>query len=303
MKRYETSYFFREGVRGIFLHGFMSFAAVGVIVACLLIMGSFALLAVNLDAMIRDIQGNNEILVIIDEAMTSDEAKNFGSKLNQNDDLMENIERADYVPRDEALTEFADRMDEGYRELLQGLHDNNPLRDRYVILLKDADRMQETVKKLEALSGVVKVYARMDIVEELGQIRNAANAICLLLIVILMAVSVFIVSNTIKLATFDRKEEIAVMRVVGATKRFIRWPFVIEGFLLGLLGAVIAFFLQWRVYDQFVNFLSRVVGNMPMLRTVAVGDLLWPVLAIFLLAGFLAGMGGSVLTIRKFLRV
>ena len=303
MKRYETSYFFREGVRGVFLHGFMSFAAVGVIVACLLIMGSFALLAFNLDAIIRGIQGNNEILVMINDSLSSDEAKQFGTDLAKNEEIMDNIERATFVSKDIALTEFAGKVDEEYRSLILGFYNDNPLRDRYVILLKDVDRMQETIDMLEMMPGAADVLARQDIVRDLGLVRNAVNAICLLLIVILMAVSVFIVSNTVKLATFDRREEIAIMRVVGATKRFIRWPFVIEGFLLGLMGAVVAFFLQWRVYGLFVGSIAQLISSIPLVKTIPFGEILWAVLAVFMLAGFLAGMGGSVLTIRKFLRV
>ncbi|MCL2747121.1 MAG: permease-like cell division protein FtsX [Oscillospiraceae bacterium] len=302
MKRYETSYFFREGIRGIFLHGFMSFAAVGVIVACLLIMGSFSLLALNLDNMIQELQNNNEVLVVLDETMTSDEAKQFGTDLAKNEAIMRNVQSAELISRDEALEVFSGKVDPETNFLL-GFGDDNPLRDRYRVQIMDADLMQETIDALELLPGVAVVHARLDIVEDLGQIRDTVNTICLLLIVILMAVSIFIISNTIKLATFDRREEIAVMRMVGATKRFIRWPFVIEGFMLGLLGSIVAFFLQWRLYDVFAGFLARMVGRIPMIHALNVGDVLLPVLAIFLLAGFLAGIGGSVLTIRKFLRV
>jgi cell division transport system permease protein len=303
MKRYETSYFFREGVRGIFLHGFMSFAAVGVIVACLLIMGSFALLAYNLDAMIREIEGTNEILVILDESLSPDEAKQFGTDLAKNKDLMENIQEAAFIPRDRVLENFISLYDEEDRLAFEGFRSDNPMRDQYTLLLIDVERMEETVAALEKLSGVAVVNARPDIVQQLGYLRSAVNAVSLLLIVILMAVSVFIISNTIKLATFDRREEIAIMRVVGATKSFIRWPFLIEGFLLGLLGAILAFFLQWRVYGMFTGSLARFLSGFMRLQTVSFGEILLPVLAVFLLAGFLAGMGGSVLTIRKFLRV
>ena len=299
MKRHETSYFFREGVRGIFLHGFMSFAAVGVIVACLLIMGSFALLAYNLDVMIQEVQGSNEILVIVDETLSRSEAKSLSSEFQH----IDNIARADFVTKEEALKEFSGKMEEEDRWLFEGMDENNLLRDRYVVQLEDTGRMQETADKLERLPGVARVTARPDIVDKLGQVRNADNAICLLLIVILMAVSVFIISNTIKLATFDRREEIAIMRVVGATKRFIRWPFIIEGFLLGLMGAVIAFFLQWRIYGMFVNSIQNMLSSITLIQSIPFSEILWPVLAVFLLAGFLAGMGGSVLTIRKFLRV
>jgi len=298
MKKYETGYFIREGVRGIFLHGFMSFAAVGVIVACLLIMGSFSLLAFNMDSMIRDVQGDNELLVFIEETLTRDQALSLGTEIAQ----IENVYRRDFVTRDQALDEYTDKMDEENRWLFEGL-DDNPLRDRYIVHLEDVERMQETIEELESLPGVAWINARPDIVQQLGKMRSAVNAICLLLIVMLMAVSVFIISNTIKLATFARREEIGIMRVVGATKQFIRWPFIIEGFLLGLMGAVIAFLLQWRVYGIFVNSIQNMLSSVALIRSVPFGEILWPMLAVFLLAGFLAGVGGSVLTIRRFLKI
>lgn len=299
MKRHETSYFFREGVRGVFLHGFMSFAAVGVIVACLLIMGSFALLAYNLDSIIKGIQNSNEILVVIDESLSESEARSVGSKIS----LLDNVSESEYVSKKEALEDFSKKVDEEYRSLIEGLWDHNPLRDRFVVHLFNVESMKDTVAQLKTIPGVAQVHARLDIAQELIRLRNAMNAISLVLIIILMAVSVFIIANTVKLATFDRREEIAIMRVVGATKSFIRWPFVIEGFLLGLLGAIIAFFLQWRVYSMLVNSISDGLKNITFVKTVPFGEIFLPVLLVFMLAGFLVGMGGSVLTIRKFLKV
>lgn len=299
MKRYETGYFFREGIRGLFLHGFMSFAAIGVIVACLLIMGSFSLLAYNIDAIIRDIQNSNEISVIIDESLSEAEAKNVGSRVN----LIENVYEAVYISKDKALESFGQGMDEKYTDLILGLKEDNPLRHRLQVRLIDASLMADTVKDIEKISGIAKVNAPLEITEGILSVRNVINAISVALIVILLAVSVFIISNTVRLATFARREEIAIMRVVGATKRFIRWPFVIEGFLLGLIGAVIAFFLQWSVYSAMVKQISEGLRSITMVQTVAFGEIMAPVLLIFILTGFFVGMGGSVLTIRRFLKV
>ncbi len=299
MKRHETSYFFREGIRGIFLHGFMSFAAVGVIVACLLIMGSFALLAYNLDSIIKGIQNSNEILVVVDESLSDAEARSVGTKINQLDNVSDSV----FVSKEEALQDFSERVDEQYRTLIQGLEQTNPLRNRFMVRLFDVESMEDTATQLRSLTGVAEVYARLDIATELIRLRNAMNTISLVLIIILMAVSIFIISNTVKLATFDRREEIGIMRVVGATKSFIRWPFVVEGFLLGLFGAVIAFFLQWNIYTLLVRSITNGLGNISLVKTVSFGEIFLPVLAVFVLAGFLVGVGGSVLTIRKFLKV
>ncbi|MDR2670277.1 MAG: permease-like cell division protein FtsX [Oscillospiraceae bacterium] len=299
MKRYETSYFFREGVRGIFLHGFMSFAAIGVIVACLLIMGSFSLLAYNLNALIGDIQNSSEIYVFVDETLSDAEARSVGTRINR----LDNVDISTFVSRDEALVQFGERLDEEYSALIEGLEQDNPLRHRYVVRLIDTERMAETVAQLQNVPGVDQVNARLDITENILLVRGVVNTVSLALIVVLLAVSVFIISNTVKLATFDRREEIAIMRVVGATKRFIRWPFVIEGFLLGLTGAVAAFFLQWGLYLSLSRRVTEGLKNIALVQMAPFDEILPAVLLVFLLVGFLVGMGGSLLTIRRFMRV
>ncbi|MDR0671629.1 MAG: permease-like cell division protein FtsX [Oscillospiraceae bacterium] len=299
MKRYETSYFFREGVRGVFLHGFMSFAAIGVIVACLLIMGSFSLLAYNLNELIGDIQNSSEIYVFVDEALSDAEARSVGTRINR----LDNVDISTFVSKDEALTQFGERLNEEYSALIEGLERDNPLRHRYVVRLIDTAQMAETAEQLRGVPGVDQVNARLDITENILLVRGVVNTVSLALIVVLLAVSVFIISNTVKLATFDRREEIAIMRVVGATKRFIRWPFVVEGFLLGLTGAVAAFFLQWSLYASLSRRVTEGLKNIALVQMAPFDEILPAVLLVFLLVGFLVGVGGSLLTIRRFMKV
>ncbi len=300
MKRHEISYFFREGIRGIFLHGFSNFVAVGVIVACLLIMGSFTLVAFNIDRAIVGVQNSNEILIYVDETMSASEAEyKVGSRINQND----NVARSDFIDKDKALAEFGEKMDPAYRDLLAGMEKDNSLRHRYRVLLRDISQLSETIVQLEAIPGVAKVAVRQDIVESLGSVRRVVNSICLILILALLCVSLFIIAKTVKLATFDRREEIGIMRIVGATKGFVRLPFVIEGFLLGLIAAVIALFLQWSIYSFLSDRVSEGLSGITQIQTVPFSDMTLPVLLIFVLTGFLVGMGGSLITIRKFLKV
>ncbi len=299
MKRYETKYFVQEGIRGVFLHGFVSFAAVGVIVACLLIMGSVALLAYNVDQIIQGIQEENVVMVIIDETLIGSEARSVGTRINALDNIADSV----YVSKDEALQSFSETIEPKYRSLIDGLVNDNPLRDRFLVHLIDLNEMANTVAALEKVPGVAAVNAKIDSAEKFIDVRNVVNKICLVLIIVLMGVSIFITSNTIKLATFDRREEIGIMRVVGATKRFIRWPFVIEGFILGLVGAVVAFILQMNVYSMLLGDIISGLSGVVRVNTIAFGEIFWPVLLIFLLAGFLVGVFGSVFTIRKFLKV
>ena len=133
-------------------------------------------------------------------------------------------------------------------------------------------------------------------------VRNIATVICLTLIAVLFVVSMFIISNTIKLTTFDRRDEIAIMKMVGATNGFIRWPFVYEGFMLGLTGAILAFLLQWGLYEA----IAQGVANNDTLQLLSIVPFqqLWkPVGGVFLGAGILIGVGGSLSAIRRFLQV
>lgn len=295
MKRYDTSYFFREGIRGIFLHGFTSFAAIGVISACLIIMGSFVLLAANLNNVIQIAEKENELLVYIDESYSDSDARSVGSRIN----VLDNVADCKFVDKNDALSEYSEKLGEN-QELLAGFQQNNPLRHRFRVFLRDISLMKETAADIEAIPGVARVSADEDISQGLIAARRVVNTVSVTLIIVLMSVSVFIISNTVKLATFDRREEIAIMRVVGATNAFIRWPFVVEGFLLGSLAGAIAFFLQWGLYSYVTDTVLREIADTFM---IGFGEMFFPMLLAFLISGFLVGVFGSVLTIRKFLRV
>ena len=150
--------------------------------------------------------------------------------------------------------------------------------------------------------GIAEVTAIEDISDGFITLRNVATVVCVALIMILFLVSVFIISNTIKLTTFDRREEIAIMRMVGARNSFIRWPFVFEGFLLGVFSGVIAFMLQWVLYEG----VARSVGesqSLQLIRVVEFREFWKPVGLSFLAAGLVMGVGGSLSAIRKFLHV
>ena len=288
-------YFFREGSRNMFSHGFMSFAAIGITVACLLIMGTFSLVAYNADYNLKNLQKENAILAFIDESLSDEDARALQSKV----EAVSNVGDVTFVSREEARDSYVAQYDEDdlYADLDAGI-----FRHRFVVHLQDENRLAETAEALRQVDGIAKVRADEAISQGFITARNVAGVISVALIAILLVVSVFIISNTIKLTTFDRRDEIAIMKMVGATNGFIRWPFVFEGLLLGLFGAVIAFFLQWLLYNAIA---SGIAGSdsLQILRVVSFRKIGWPVGGVFLLAGILVGVGGSLTAIRKFLRV
>ena len=295
MAKHDFRYFAHEGLSNMFSHGFMSFAAIGITVACLLIMGTFTLVAVNANGLLEDLEQENEILAYVDDTYTEAQAKALQKKL----EAIPNVTSATYISKQEATKDFAAKYPD--EALFQGL-DPEIFRDRYAIKVADLEQQGQTVEQVEALEGIAKVNAHEEIAGGFVTVRNVATVVCVALIAILFVVSVFIISNTIKLTTFDRRDEIAIMRMVGATNGFIRWPFVYEGFLLGFLSAAIAFFLQWGLYAA----VAQGVDTNDTLQLIHIIPFqqLWPAVAgIFAAAGIVIGVGGSLSAIRKFLQV
>ena len=295
MKKNNIGYLLREGIRGVFLHGFMSFAAIWVTVACLLIMGTFGLVLFNLNEMILELEQDNEVLVYIDETYSEAEAKSVGSQIN----MITNVFQAEFISRDQALADFvAEQQDEA---LFAGL-ESSTFRDRFVVSMVNNSLMRQTCEEIQSINGVADVEAHYEIQEGFQTIQNILNMAALIIIAVLFVVSMLIISNTVKLAMYDRKEEIAIMKMVGATNGFIRWPFVVEGFILGFSASVLAFFLQWGLY----NFLESQITKMDTLQLftmVPFIEVIELVAIAYAIVGFLVGVVGSLLSIRKFLKV
>ncbi len=293
MKTNNFKYLMKEGIRGIFLRGFMSFAAVCVTVACLLIIGSFSALLYNVNVKVEEEAESAQILCIIDENFSEAEAKSVGSKVN----MIPNVKQATFVSREEALKEFSQKYEDVFASV-----DPQSLRDRFELTLEDNTIMEETVKQLEEVTGVAEVIAPMELAEDFASLQYILRIVSGVVIALLLVVSLLIIANTVKLAMYDRKDEIAIMKMVGATNGFIRLPFVVEGMLLGLFGAAVAFFTEWALYDALVEWMNG-VASMELLDFVPFETLLVPLLVVFIAAGLFVGLVGSFSSIRKFLDV
>ena len=295
MKKNNIGYLLREGFRGVFLHGFMSFAAVCVTVACLIIMGTFSLVLYNVHVMIVDLEKENQVLVYIDEDYSEAEAKSVGSRIN----LISNVHEAKFVSRVQALDNFVGKQSD--TTAFNGV-DASILRDRYEVTVEDNSLLEQTVAEIEKIDGVAEVSAHYEIANGFQSLQKVLNIASMVIIIVLFVVSLFIISNTVKLAMYSRSEEIAIMKMVGATNSFIRLPFVVEGFILGMLGAVIAFFLEWGLYD-FLQAKIAVVDTLRLFQIVPFAEVIELVAISYALTGFAVGVVGSLLSIRKFLKV
>ena len=289
-------YLLKEGIRGIFKHGFMSFAAVCVTVACLLIVGVFSSLIYNLILIVDDLNKTNEVIAFVDKDLNIDDAKSISNDFQS----IDGIYNATFVTKEEALVEFKEdhKNDKAFESV-----EASYLRDRYEIVLEDGVDLPSMVATLEKVPGIAEVKANYILAQGFATLQNMLNIVSVAVIVILLAVSLLIISNTVKIAMYDRKDEIAIMKMVGATNGFIRTPFVVEGFTLGMLGAGIAFGIEWALYDGLVGRIEQMEMAKNFLKFVPFTELLGPMVATFVGAGLFVGVVGSWTSIRKFLNV
>ena len=275
MKLNRFNYLIAQGVKNIFTHGFMSFASITIIIACLLIMGSFSMLTLNIDKNIDRLQNQNEVIAYVDETLSEDEARAIEPKIA----ALDNVASVTFVTREQAMQTFTAEYDS---DLFDNI-DASFFRHRYVVTLNDLSLMKDMQAALKNIDGIADVTAHLDYAENFITFRN-------------------IVSVVSVVATFGRREEIAIMKMVGATNRFIRLPFVVEGLVLGLVGGLVAFLLQFGLYSLIVG---KIMSTMAagIITVLPFSTVALPLLLVFLGVGVLVGVFGGLTAIRNYLKV
>ena len=211
-----------------------------------------------------------------------------------------NVASATFVTKEQAWEDFKAQHDD--KSYVFDESSPSTLRDRFVIHVDDIQLMSDTVTQVKEVSGIARVQASLEIADGFVMLRNVASAVAIILVVMLGIISISIIANTIKLSTFTRRDEIAIMKMCGATNWFVRWPFLVEGVILGVAGGIIAFFVQWGIYGLIVNAMAK-SGILSIISTVPFASMSHLVLLVFLGAGFAIGAGGSAMAIQKFLKV
>ena len=294
LSRNQFGYYIKEGISSIFTHSLMSFASVCIIAAFLIIMGAFILLAANINGIIGELEDENIILAYIDENLSEADARALGPTLLR----IPNVTEVKFITSQEALYSFIGRYDDTdqFAEVKQDW-----LRHRYAVYVSDVALISQTQNELRGVYGIEKVSANLKIAQGLVTVRNIVSGVSVAIVTVLLAISLFIMSNTIKLATFERREEIAIMKIVGATNSFIRWPFIYEGFILGVTGSLSAFVALWALY-RFVT--SRVIAfEAVFLSLIPFSNTSLPLFILFAAIGFGVGVGGSGMALNKYLKV
>ncbi|WP_243414632.1 permease-like cell division protein FtsX [Sporosalibacterium faouarense] len=293
------SYMIKQGFVSMWKNRMMSFASVGSVTAALLILGVILLLILNINNIATVTQNQfDEVVVYLEEDVDQSDTERIGDAINEFDGILSVI----YQSKEQALEIMKQNLGEnGY--LLEGLEEENPLPNSYVIQLKDLKYADDVVMRLEGLTGVEDIRYLKDVLDQLMTIANTVRLGGFIIIGFLILISIFIISNTIKLTVAARKREINIMKYVGATNGFIRGPFVVEGMLLGLIGAVISIAVVYFGYKYLFTVLNEELYVLFTVYLVPYYKIFQDITIIFVSIGVGIGVIGSVLSIRKFLKV
>lgn len=289
-------YYIKEGLRNVFTHGFMSIAAVIAMVVCLFLTGIVTMVSYNLDINIINLQKSSEVVIFIEDTLSTREAKALGSEFNK----ISNIASMDFQSRDEALETYRVELGEDAAILDSFDADNNPFRNGFTFTLKDPELLDETLAQIRAVEGVARIRADEKTVNSLLKVQSAFRMVSAAMIIVMALISIFIISNTVKLAMFSRREEISIQKMVGATNWFIRWPFVIEGLFIGAIAGGLTYLALWGSYNELA---LLIVTTLPSFKMLAFESLWGQILGILVGIGALLGIGGSVTSIRRFMNV
>ena len=295
MKGASLGYLTREGFRNIWVNRLLSLATIMVLISCLIIVGSGSLIFLNINAVLDLIEGQNVVMVYVNDDADDYMTQALGVQLEAHTNVLE----VEFVPREEAFQ----RQIESYGENAEVLKGLSPeiLPDAYKVTVKDLELFDATVGEIKNLDNVLQIKENSDLAGKLASIRNAVTYISIGIVAILFFVSLFIVSNTIRITIYNRRLEISIMKAVGATNAFIRWPFMVEGILLGIFSAILGLGIQYGVY----SIASIWLGNMlSMLGGEAVNflDYVWVIFGIFAFIGVVIGAFGSIISLNKYLK-
>ncbi len=291
-----VKYFFVQGVKGLVSNSLMTLASIGIVIASLVLFGFFLLFGMNLNAVGEQIKEQCEINVYMPNEMSRDGVREIGSALSE----IEYVKEAQLYTKEERLQNYREGVYQERAEVIDTLEEDNPLRDAYILVLEDVTKANEVASAAAKIEGVQEVVNRQDLIQQILSITNTVKHVSVWLLLILAFISVFIISNTIKLGMFSRRKEINIMKFVGATNWFIRWPFIIEGMLIGAVGAACAFFIVMLGYGSVLPTVQEFMGNIELLTS---AEVIKMVIALFLVMGMGIGMTGSGLSIRKHLHV
>lgn len=295
MKGTSLKYLTHEGFRNVWVNRLMSLASVTVLMACLIIMGAGIMIYFNINNVVDKVQSQNVVMVYVADDASEDETTQIGTSLKG----ISNVESCEFVPKEVAFQEQIQSMG-GDAALFEGF-DELPLPDAYKVTVKDLSQFETTVSQIKQINKVDSVRENSDLASKLLSLRHAVSIVSVGLVVMLFLVALFIISNTIRITMFSRKLEISIMKAVGATNWFIRWPFMIEGMILGTISGIVSLGVLWGLYavaeKVFAQTLSLIGFSL-----VPFSGYWWQILLVFVAIGLFTGGFGSLVSMAKYLK-
>lgn len=296
MRHYSLGYFFSQSVKNIWRNGVMSFASIAVLMSCLVVLGGFATLVYTININLEQFGLLNEIVVFVDQDAPEEEIQRIESEIR----ALDNVASVTRVTKAEALEDMKNQSAE-YAQLYEDItEENNPLSDSFVITYEDNDKVITLAYLLNQIEGIRKVNNRLDLATTISSFKRGVLLVFSWFLVILVVVSLFVIINTIKLSVFARRNEISVMRYVGATGWFITLPFVFEGIIIGVIASTAAFFVE-KYFYHYIE--AMVTSDLRMITIVPFAVLQTPLFWSFLGLGVLAGIVGSSISLGKYLKM
>ena len=292
MKGASLGYLTKEGFRNVWVNRLMSLASITVLMACLVIIGLGSMLFFNINELLNKIESQNVIMVYIEDGTTDAQIE----QLNQDIYALGNIQDCIFVSKEEAFENSKEEMGED-AALLEGME--NPMPDGYKVVVQDMTLFKETVAGLNKLDYIETVRENSDIADKLIDIRQAVTIVIAGMVILLFIVSLFIIANTIRITMFSRKLEISIMKAVGATNWFIRWPFMIEGIVIGIISSLVSFGVLAGLYEG-VAYVFK--DMLELFEPVAFGQYAGYIFLIFAVIGMFTGSVGSLISMGKYLR-
>ncbi len=285
-------YLLKEGIKSIWSNRMMSLASIGVLVSCLLLTGAAELITLNVSSVVDDIGGENVTRVFLDQEVTDLEAVYIQDEIGK----LSNVSYTEFVSKDEAIKQYEDTLREDIFSQMQG--EGNPLPNSVDVTLTDLSLYDDTMAQITAIDGVDSVRDTREIASKLTSLSTLVSSMSLWIVLALSLISIFIISNTIRMTMYSRRFEISIMKSVGATDTFIRIPFVFEGMIIGLISGVIGSLLLTLVYDA----VMKGVQDIMQFKFIPYDELAIYVWIAFIVSGMLIGMLGSILSIGRYLR-
>ena len=293
-------YLVREGLRNAWANRLMTFASVGVLVCCLVLMGSAVLVSVNITHVMELFEDKNVVMVFLNDTVSGSDATLTVNDVQQKILSVDNVDpdNIEFVPKEKGFSSLMDRFDEKLK-IIDTLGDTaNILPDAFKVGFKDPTRYETTVQQLKNLPEVYTVRDNREYAEKLMGINQTVTVVGAWIVGLLLVVSLFIITNTIKLTMYVRKLEISIMKSVGAPDWFIRMPFLVEGIVIGLIAGLISFGLVSYIYSAAASSITDVLAT----GVLPYSSMLFNLLIAFIGSGVLSGSIGSLVSIRKYLR-